>query len=53
MKTDRHQFYGQNLIAFIASDNDEAAAVVKKLVEDADFNGLIVGNIKTPVIWKP
>jgi 8-hydroxy-5-deazaflavin:NADPH oxidoreductase len=40
------QFNGQKLTAFIASDNMEAASVVKKLADDAGFNGFIVEGIK-------
>lgn len=45
MKTDK-QFDGQKLTAFIASDNPEAASVVKKLADEAGFNGFVVGGIK-------
>lgn len=45
------QFNGQKLTAFIASDNMEAASVVKKLADDAGFNGFIVEGIKTHDIW--
>lgn len=45
MKLDK-QFNGQKLTAFIASDDQEAALTVKKLADDAGFNGLIVGGIK-------
>lgn len=45
MKLDK-QFEGQKLTAFIASDDPEAASVVKKLANDAGFNGFVVGGIK-------
>ena len=46
MSVEKQQFNGQKLTAFIASDDTEAAAVIKKLADDAGFNGLIVGGIK-------
>jgi len=46
MKADKQQFEGQKLTAFIASDDAEACVIVKKLADDAGFNGLIVGSIK-------
>lgn len=45
MKLDK-QFDGQKLTAFIASDDPEAASTVKKLADDAGFNGFVVGGIK-------
>lgn len=46
MKIDKQQFEGQKLTAFIASDDADASAVVKRLADDAGFNGLVVGGIK-------
>ncbi len=46
MKVDKQQFDGQKLTAFIASDDSEAAAIIKRLADDAGFNGFIVGGIK-------
>jgi predicted dinucleotide-binding enzyme len=46
MKVDKQQFDGQKLTTFIASDDVEAAAIIKKLANDAGFNGFIVGGIK-------
>lgn len=45
MKLDK-QFDSQKLTAFIASDDLEAASTVKKLADDAGFNGFVVGGIK-------
>lgn len=46
MKVDKQQFHGQKLTAFIASDDENAANTIKKLADEAGFNGLIVGGIK-------
>lgn len=46
MKIDKQQFEGQKLTAFIASDDADASAVVKRLADEAGFNGLVVGGIK-------
>lgn len=46
MKTDKQLFEGQKLTAFIASDDISAAAIIKKLADEAGFNGFIVGGIK-------
>ncbi|MFY7810169.1 MAG: NADPH-dependent F420 reductase [Flavobacterium sp.] len=46
MKTDKQQFEGQKLTAFIASDDVEAANVIKKLADEAGFNGFVVSGIK-------
>lgn len=46
MKEDKQLFDGQKLTAFIASDDTEASATIKKLADDAGFNGFIVGGIK-------
>lgn len=46
MKTDKQLFDGQKLTAFIASNDTEAATIIKKLADDAGFNGIIVGEIK-------
>ncbi len=45
MKAEK-QFNGQKLTAFIASDDPKAASTVKKLADDAGFNGFVVGGIK-------
>jgi len=41
MKTEKQQFNGQKLTAFIASDDAEAAATIKKLADDAGFDGMV------------
>lgn len=46
MKTDKQEFNGNKLTAFIASDNTDASAIVKQLANDAGFNAVIVGGIK-------
>jgi predicted dinucleotide-binding enzyme len=46
MKADKLQFEGQKLTAFIATDDAQAAETIKKLADDAGFNGFIVGGIK-------
>lgn len=46
MKTDKQLFNDTKLTAFIATDDKEAGSVVKKLADDAGFNGLVVGGIK-------
>lgn len=46
MQTDKQLFTGQKLTAFIASDNQEAAATIKQLADEIGFSGLIVGGIK-------
>ena len=46
MKVDKQQFNGQKLTAFIASDDADASMVIKKLADEAGFDGLIVGGIK-------
>ena len=46
MKTDKQNFAGQKLTAFIASDDLDAAEVIKKLADDAGFDGFIVGALK-------
>ncbi|MDN4011676.1 NAD(P)-binding domain-containing protein [Chryseobacterium gambrini] len=45
MKAEK-QFNGQKLTAFIASDDQEAALIVKNLADEAGFNGFVVGGIK-------
>jgi predicted dinucleotide-binding enzyme len=46
MKTDKQQFDGQKIVAFIASDDEGAAATIKKLADEAGFNGFVVGALK-------
>jgi predicted dinucleotide-binding enzyme len=46
MKIGKQLFDGKELTAFIASDDKDAATTVKKLADDAGFDGLIVGGIK-------
>lgn len=46
MKVEKQLFNGQKLTAFIASDDIEAASVIKKLADEAGFSGLNVGGIK-------
>jgi predicted dinucleotide-binding enzyme len=46
MKPEKQQFEGQKLTAFIASDDSDTANTIKKLADDAGFNGFIVGGIK-------
>jgi len=46
MPIEKQKFNEQKLTAFIASDDVEAANIVKKLADEAGFNGLIVGGIK-------
>ncbi|WP_027379006.1 NADPH-dependent F420 reductase [Chryseobacterium daeguense] len=45
MPIEKQTFHGQKLTAFIASDDPEAADIIKNLADEAGFNGLIVGNI--------
>lgn len=47
MKIDKLLFAQQKLTAFIASEDKDAATIVKKLADDAGFDGLLVGGIKT------
>lgn len=42
METDKTIYKGLKITAFIASDDHEAAEVVKNLAEDAGFSGLIL-----------
>ncbi|MFM9838976.1 MAG: NADPH-dependent F420 reductase [Cyclobacteriaceae bacterium] len=46
MNTDKQQFEGNKLTAFIASDDSDASAIIKSLADDAGFNGFVVGGIK-------
>lgn len=46
MKVDKQLFDGQKLTAFIASEDKDAATTIKKLADDAGFDGLVVGGIK-------
>lgn len=46
MKSDKQLFDGQKLTAFIASDDETAAATIKQLADEIGFDGLIVGGIK-------
>ncbi|MEO1054087.1 MAG: NAD(P)-binding domain-containing protein [Bacteroidota bacterium] len=47
MKSEKQQHNGEKLVAFIASDDEEAANVVKGLADDAGFNGVVVaGGLK-------
>ncbi|WP_343607748.1 NADPH-dependent F420 reductase [Chryseobacterium oranimense] len=46
MKPELQEFSGQKLTAFIASDDSEAAEVVRELSDDAGFKGIVVGGIK-------
>jgi len=46
MKSEKQQFNGQKLTAFIASDDTEAAETIKKLADEAGFSGFVVGGIK-------
>jgi predicted dinucleotide-binding enzyme len=46
MKSEKQQFNGQKLTAFIASDDSEAAEMIKKLADEAGFSGFVVGGIK-------
>jgi len=46
MKPEKQQFEGQKLTAFIASDDSKAAETIKKLADEAGFNGFVVGGIK-------
>lgn len=43
MNPQKQQFGGQKLTAFIASDDADAAAIVKQLADEAGFHGLVVG----------
>lgn len=46
MTTEKQIFNNQKLTVFIASDHLEASHTVKKLADEAGFEGLIVGGIK-------
>lgn len=46
MKPEKQQFNGQKLTAFIASDDSEAAEMIKKLADETGFRGFVVGGIK-------
>jgi len=46
MNPDKQVFDGQKLTAFIASDDTHASNTIKKLADDAGFNGFVVGGIK-------
>ena len=46
MKPEKQKFHGQPLTAFIASDDEEAAQVIKQLADEAGFSGFIVGPLK-------
>ena len=46
MKADNQQINGNKLTVFIASDNEEAANTIKKLADEAGFDGLLAGGIK-------
>lgn len=46
MQSNKQEFNGQKLTAFIVSDDTEAATAVKKLADEVGFNGFIVGGIK-------
>ncbi|MEL6916494.1 MAG: NAD(P)-binding domain-containing protein [Bacteroidota bacterium] len=47
MDAGKQQFSENKLTVFIASDDGTAADLVKRLSEDAGFNGLVVGGIET------
>lgn len=46
MNPEKIEFNGQKLTAFIASDDSEAASIVKQLADEAGFHGLVTGGIK-------
>ena len=46
MKTEKLLFNDQKLTAFIASDDRDASATIKKLADEIGFEGFIVGGIK-------
>ncbi|WP_298115608.1 NAD(P)-binding domain-containing protein [Flavobacterium sp.] len=46
MKPEKQSFDGQKLTAFVASDDLDAANVIKQLTDEIGFSGLIVGGIK-------
>jgi predicted dinucleotide-binding enzyme len=46
MKPENQKFSEQKLTAFIASDDLDAAEVIKRMAVDAGFDGLVVGGIK-------
>jgi len=46
MKTDKQQFEGHPLTVFIASEHPQAADLVKKIADDAGFNGLVLNGIR-------
>jgi len=46
MQSEKQSFDGQKLTTFIASNDTEAAEVIRKLAEEAGFHGLVVGKIE-------
>ncbi|CAD7811958.1 hypothetical protein CHRY9390_02442 [Chryseobacterium aquaeductus] len=46
MTPEKQKFDDQKLTAFIASDDVEAAEIIKKLADESGFDGLIVGGLK-------
>ncbi len=46
MTSEKQQFNGQKLTAFIASDDAEAAEIIKNLANESGFDGLMVGGIR-------
>ncbi|MEO1653580.1 MAG: NAD(P)-binding domain-containing protein [Bacteroidota bacterium] len=46
MQTDKQVFEGKALTAFIASDDAEAAKLVKQLADEAGFQGFLAGPLK-------
>ena len=46
MTSEKQQFNGQKLTAFIASDDAEAAEIIKNLANESGFDGLVVGGIR-------
>ncbi|MEL7004340.1 MAG: NAD(P)-binding domain-containing protein [Bacteroidota bacterium] len=46
MDRNKLEFNGQKLTAFIASDNEQSANLVKKIADDIGFQGFIVGGIQ-------
>ncbi|WP_420551301.1 NADPH-dependent F420 reductase [Tenacibaculum aiptasiae] len=46
MKTGKQEISGNKLTVFIASDDEDAAEVVKKLANTIGFEGLVVGGIQ-------
>jgi len=46
MTPEKQKFDDQKLTAFIASDNVEAAEIIKNLANESGFDGLVLGGIK-------